>query len=175
MLFVGDELTQQMFFTIAFAAAVTAVKPDANLRFFNSGNEGSTAGHALDWIGALIDLAPPTVVFVCFGLNESEAETSDPVQHYKQPMSGLAGRLRAFEQVRSIVLLTPPPINPSGSTSTQPTVHNEALHQLAKATYGLATVEQVGFVNLFDHLRAVYLEAKRVGSPPLTLGGRATW
>ena len=66
-----------MFFTSEFAAAVTAVKPDANLRFFNGGNEGSTAGHALDWIDALMDLVQPTIVFVCFGLNESEAETSD--------------------------------------------------------------------------------------------------
>ena len=172
VLFVGDELTQQMFFTRAVAAAVIAMKPDAGLRFFNGGKEGATAHDALNWIDELVKLSRPTVVFICFGLNESMGESSSRiVPAYRQAMSQLVTRVREVGQTRQVILLAPPAVQPSDDGTSQPSGRNQILRQLAVSTYDLAADQQLGFVNLFDHLYTVYLQASSVGGTPLTQRG----
>lgn len=169
-LFVGDELTQQMFYTRAVAAAVLALKPKADLRFFNGGKEGSTAKQALDWVDELMDLTRPTVVFLAFGLNESAALTGTTVVAFKQDLATLVDRIRRFDKVRWVVLLSPPPLQ-RGDLETSPTGRNQTLHELTIATYELAVAKKAGFVNLFDHMLEVYRQARAIDGPPLTLGG----
>ena len=80
VLFVGDEITQQMFYGRAVASAVLAVTPEADMRFFNGGRDGATAASAAEWIGPLMELCNPTVVFMCFGLNDGKLrDTGEPV------------------------------------------------------------------------------------------------
>ena len=160
VLFVGDELTQQMFYTRAIAAAVLALKPQADLRFFNGGFESATAGSALGWIDDLLELADPTVVFMCLGRNDAESqEVGSPMtQTYRQNLHTLIDRVVRLtgpgEPRRVIVVSVPaaevPPM------AANPTGPNAVRYGLALAAQQAAQDKQVGFVDLFVPMYRVY-------------------
>ena len=190
ILFVGDELTQQKLYTRATATAFLGLMPHANLRFFNGGQEGATAAQATQWIGDLLDLTRPTVVFICLGLNESEAEGSlqQKVAAYRSGLSALIDSIRSGDgaDARRIVVLSSPAVFPgtpgtpesTGKTS-QPTrtgrdEQNRTLRTLAVAAMETARDKGVDFADLFAPMLRVYEAIKRSGRQhvPLTRNGR---
>ena len=82
IVFVGDDVTQDMFYTRAIATALLPIMPDANLRLYNAGKEGATAATFMEpafkgkpataWED-LADLCKPTVVFVCLASSTARA------------------------------------------------------------------------------------------------------
>jgi len=178
VLFVGDELTQQMFYTRAVAAALVALKPQANLRFFNGGFEAATAGSAAAWIDDVLDLADPTVVFICLGYNDAQSpEPGSPLtQKYRQDLNALidraGGSTRAGEPRRVVVMSAPaseiPPL------TALPAGENAVRYRLALAAQQAAGDKQVGFVDLFVPMYRVYSQTVKLAEPSdrLTYDGR---
>jgi len=172
ILFVGDQVTQQMFYDRAFAAAALALRPRAGIRVYNGGKDGATAADAADWIEDLVDLVEPRIVFLQFGLNEAlrEDDRQRALAAYIKGMEALLDKLRASESVRDIVILSPPPVLPQSGLDDRPAGVNAMLDGVTRAGYELARERELGFVNVFHHLRAVYLESLRVGGSPLVIG-----
>lgn len=173
LLFVGDEITQQMFYTRAIGAALLPLMPKADLRIYNGGYEGATAQSALLWIDDLLDLAKPTVVFVMFGLNDGKEQPPDPtiLNDFRHHLAALTRRIKGREGVRCVILLGPPSVQRSISDDPEGTGYNRTLRELGKVAQSVAQEQSVAFGDLFPHTLTVNREATRLGET-MCLGGR---
>lgn len=174
LLFVGDELTQQMFYPRAVATALLALMPDADLRFFNGGRDEATAASTLQWIDQLLALCEPSVVFVCLGLNDGHLRepTLTPAALFKKNMTALVKRIQDHPSARQVVILGPPAIQAQLSEPLAPTSYNQILKDLSDQAYQTATELGIGYIDLFEHTKAAYLSANQVGGESLTHNGR---
>jgi lysophospholipase L1-like esterase len=183
-LFIGDEVTQQMFYVRGVGAALVALQPDDDLRFFNGGKDGATAATAGRFAEDLLKITRPTVAFVCLGLNDIEGpgDVDSRVDAYERDLTALVERCKESPDVRRVVVITPPPVHRHDDTRTTASAENQGLAQLARASQRVAAKTGSGFVNFFDHPRAFYLNAEQAADeaaksgwyaePVTMMGGR---
>ncbi|MCC5831210.1 MAG: hypothetical protein JJU36_17355 [Phycisphaeraceae bacterium] len=173
VLFVGDDLTQQWFYTQATGAALLATLPRYQLRIFNGGRRGSTAAEALEWIDGLMDLAEPTVVFLHFGLRDGKAfeEAELAKRAFEEGLERLIERVKARRGVRQVVVLSPVPVATPLVEEAPPVGFNRVLSLLSESSRQVAERQQVGWINLFDHTRRAWIASNASGGAPLTMGG----
>ncbi|MBI1337853.1 MAG: hypothetical protein GC164_12955 [Phycisphaera sp.] len=174
VLFVGDDMTQQMFYTRAVATGYLAMRPDDNLRFYNGGKDGSTVGDALKWIDDLLALTKPTVVTVCFGLNDvtADPDADKVVTRYTQDLQSLIQRIKASPGVRRVAVISPPPIQTGIGPEGRLLGVNLTMQRLAQACRDVAVGEGQVFIDLFEHMCKVYDAANTSGGEPLTYAGK---
>jgi len=174
LLFVGDDLTQQMFYTRAVAAALLAMKPELDLRFFNGGRDGATVQSTTQTIDSLLELSQPTIVFLCFGLNDGRIDDlSEPIATaFKKNLATLIQKVESHTTVRRVVVLGPSPIPSDLSEKISPTSYNWTLRDLSLAAQEVAQAEGADFIDLFDHMKRVYLASLHTGGEPLSFNGR---
>ena len=174
ILFVGDELTQQMFYTRAVACALLAIMPEADLRFFNGGRDGATADSAAQWVDDLMGLCNPTVTFVCLGLNDGkQRKSSQPISTtFQQSLSALVKKIQAHPTVREVVILSPPPVQAELAQQLAVTSYNWTLLNLGAKAQQVAAEHNAGFIDLFSHMKNVYLASSQIGGESLTHDGR---
>lgn len=174
VVFVGDEITQQMFYTRATATALLGLYPEKGLRFFNGGRESASAGEAIEWVDQLMGLVRPTVVFVCFGFNEAQ-ERVDPaemLETYLQSLGGLLERIVQHPQVREVIVIGPPPMEAGLGKQLVRGELNHTLMVLSRVAGQVASSRGARYVNLFDHMSAVYRARAQIGGESLAIGGR---
>jgi len=169
VLFVGDQITQQMFYTRAVATALIAMEPTHGLRFFNGGKADATAGSAVDWIDDLMVLTEPTVVFVMLGLNDGRAPGVDAKQ-FGDNLSTLLDHIRGYKQVREVLIVSPPAVASGLEDPMNIRGYNVTLHQLAMAAKQVAADKDMRYVDLYDPMIRLYLGAMRVEGPSVALG-----
>ncbi len=169
VLFIGDELTQQMFYTRAVSAALLAIRPDAELRFFNGGRDGQTAQGAAQTADELLTLCHPTVVFICFGLNDGKQDANPDA--FKKNLLELITELTEHSTVRQTVLVGPPPVARQSTEPIGASSDNRTLRHLSESAKQAAHERGVPFIALFDHMEQVYIAAAHTGHP-LTHDGR---
>ncbi len=174
VLFVGDEITQQMFYTRAVACALLAMKPEAGLRFFNGGRDSATAQNATGWIDELMGLCEPTVVLVCLGLNDGDQrQVGKPASAtFRQGLTALVKQIQAYPTVRQVVILSPPPVQAGLTPQPNVSSYNWMLENLAAEAQKVAAEQGVGWINLFQAMKPVYLASTQVGGDLLTHDGR---
>lgn len=173
VLFVGDEMTQQMFYTRAVAAAVLPLYPDMDLRFFNGGREGATAAECLEWTDELLGMVRPSVVFICFGLNEAQApaDPGEMIASFASSLGNLIDRAGKQASVRQVVVIGPPPIQSGLSPQPSRGSANHHLLMMSSLASSVAATRNALYIDLYEHLAAVYLGQIQVGGDPLTIGG----
>lgn len=173
VLFVGDELTQQMFYTRGVAAAVLAIRPGQEIRFINGGYEGATSASVHEWIDDLLGLARPTVVFICLGANDIKAggDIAAIARSYEDSLAKLVERIRKEPAVRDVVILSPPAVERSRDSVERWSDDNLALAELAKAAFRVAGKTNSGYIELLSHLRQVYVEGRKTEGEELTRAG----
>lgn len=174
VLFVGDDLTQQMFYTRAAAAGVLATMPEAGLRFFNGGRDGATASSAVGWIDALLDRCSPTVVFICFGLNDSSAAghpTTLP-DTFADHLDALVAKIQQGPHDRRVAIIGPPPLNLASTQRAKKPDPNSKLKALSEAAQQVASQRGAVFIDLFGPLQELYHAAHGIDGEPLTYGSR---
>jgi lysophospholipase L1-like esterase len=176
VLFLGDEMTQSMFYSRAIATALLALMPDAGLRFYNGGMEGATAGSAAGWVDGLLQMTSPTVVFLCFGLNDGfgQAPTEALAARYQKNLGALIARVQAHPGVRLVLVLGPPAIQPSLQVMPLSRLgrdaSNPAFQLLSRAACAEAARRHAASCDLFAATDGVNTEAGQAGVP-LSLGG----
>jgi len=171
ILFLGDDITQQMFYTRAVATAFLGMYPRGGLHFFNGGWDGATPGSCRAWVNDLLQLTQPNVVFVMFGFNIEPGD--EGVEKYRHDLEALVDQLKDWPSVRHIILLGPPPFEEGLAPGNgAETAINQTLHRLNDVCAGIAKIRQLGFIEMFSPMKAVYLESTQVGGEPLTLNGR---
>ncbi len=174
ILFVGDDITQQMYYDRAATAALLAVMPDRNLRFFNGGKDGATARSAQKWIGGLLDLTRPQIVFIMFGLNDGvdPAAGRDPVGSYARALTALVQKVRAYAGVRQVIILSPPAVQPGLNARLDGLGYNDVLRKLAQTARQVAIDQHVGFIGLFEYTHFVFDAASKDQGESLSWDGR---
>lgn len=175
VLFVGDGLTQQMFYCRAVATGLLAMRPEEGLRFYNGGYAGSGPGEAAGWIDDLLGLARPTVVFVCFGLDyaSERREVGVDAKAFSEQLAGLLDRLAAEESVRRIVVLGPPAVDPVSEAGLKDSgMDNAVLAELAKAARKVSEDKNLLFINLYAPMLAVYSDPELVPGEQLSYDGK---
>ncbi len=166
VLFVGDEVTQQMMYTRATATALLQLQPGSEMRFFAGGREGATVASVTKEIDELLTLTQPTVVTVLLGMHERDAAD------YATALKALTTKIRSFPGVRVTVLLSPLPIQTSIAAGGELQGQNVHLREIARATQAVAQEQKVVFVDLFDHMVKVYDASNQTPGAPLTHEGR---
>jgi lysophospholipase L1-like esterase len=182
ILFLGDELTQQMYFTRMVAAAVLPMRAKDNLRFYNGGYEGATAASGLQRFEKAVELSSPTVVFVCLGANDAPRIVSGELDRrtYRDNLTALVQQLKSTAGVREIVLLSAPALQQAIGVADgadtplglEPGSENAVLYDLSLDAETVARQTKVNFVDIFEHTLAVYRAQDAVGGEPLTVNGR---
>lgn len=182
ILFLGDELTQQMYYTRMVAAAILPLRPEDNLRFFNGGYEGATAAMGIQRFDTAIELSRPSVVFVCLGANEARAIYAGQLDRttYRRNLTSFVQQLQATSGIREIIILSAPAIqlgmggenSASAPLHLEPGTENEILYNLSSEAEAVAREQGVNFVDLFEHTLAVYRAQMALGGESLTVNGR---
>ena len=171
VLFIGDQVTQQMFYTRATAAALLAMMPEGHLRFFNGGRDGATAATTSEWADDLLQLTQPTVVTIAIGNNDALQTLTE---QFEAQFTHLVQQIKAHGSVRQVVLLGTLPVPSVGTTNTNPvgsTGPNHTLKALSRSIEKVALDNNCIYVDLFDHMHALFTEAIDTGGEPLTFGG----
>ncbi|MEX2213865.1 MAG: GDSL-type esterase/lipase family protein [Phycisphaeraceae bacterium] len=174
ILFVGDDLTQQGFYNRAFATALLAMKPSFGLRFFNGGRDGATAASTLEWIDELLGMSKPTVVFLCLGINDGKNLPPDDarIQTYEDSLTKLIAKVKAYEGVREVIIMSAPASQTGDVEGGNKGGYNRTLFRMAMSAQGIAGINKVKFIDLFEPMRVVYTEAAKLGGDMLTHGGK---
>ena len=180
VLFIGDELTQQMLYTRALACALMGMLPDYNLQFFNGGKDGATAASTSMWVEDLLQLVQPTVAFICLGLNDAASGATDvaSTNNYRRDLGALIDKIKPH--VRQAIVISAPPIDAGHLDLESDKVANAGLWAMAEAAKSVAIDRSAGFVDVFVPMRRIYMliarhnavATPRCQSPRLTINGR---
>lgn len=172
--FVGDDITQQQFYVRSLATALLCMKPDFGLRFFNGGQDGATATNAIEWVDDFLVTSKPTVVFICFGLNDGKnlPPSDQVIEKYEDSLSKLIDKVKATAGVREVVVLSSPAVQTGQIEQQNKGGYNQTLYRFALSAQTIAALKKVKFVDLYDGMRVVYVEAAKGGGDMLTIGGR---
>ncbi len=176
ILFLGDEVTQQGFYTRAFGAAMCALMPKGDLRVFNGGRDGATAASALNDVEELLALTKPTVVFIYLGLNDAMPQPGESpegvAQRFHKHLTILVERLQKGPTVREVFILGPAAVQSGMDVNLDSLNFNDLLSRLSDTGLAVAAERKVSFIDLFPHTHFVFEKAQRDENDPLTLRGR---
>ena len=166
IVFLGDDMTQQGFYNRAFAAALMGMRPSYSLRFFNGGKDGATAASALEWADELLEMTKPTVVFICFGINDGKnlPPSDERMQAYEDSLTKLIEKVKAREGVREVVVMSAPASQTGDIAGGNKGGYNQTLYRMAIAAQGIAGISKVRFIDLYEPMRVVYTEAAKLGA-----------
>lgn len=112
MVFLGDSITEQRMYTRYVMDYFALRYPDADIRFRNAGWSGEKADGGLRRLERDVLAAKPTVVSVCYGMNDGDYGPFQEALYtnYIANLGGIVTRLKAAG-VR-VVLLTPGCVDP---------------------------------------------------------------
>ena len=144
VVFYGDSITEFHNYTRPFQDYVYARYPDRNIRFFNAGWSGDQAGGGLNRLSRDVLPLQPTVVTLCFGMNDGGyARLNDQMlANYRKNMEGIVKAL-TDKNIR-VVVFSPPPVDydrqPSWVAKNQliDTEYNKTLEAFADADKEIA-------------------------------------
>jgi lysophospholipase L1-like esterase len=159
MVFLGDDITEQFTYTRYVMTFVAQRYPGAKISFRNAAWSGNTAADALARLQRDVLSLRPSVVSVCFGLNDGRftAFTQANCDAYLQAMQGITAALKK-ENIR-VVLLTPACVDPERRSGGQE--YNATLIKFAAALKGWAEKEGVPCFDLNTLMLAVQARAKQ--------------
>ncbi len=179
ILFLGDEITQQGFYTRAVADAFLTLMPKGDLRVFNGGKDGATTASALKDVEELLAMTKPTVVFIQLGLNdampkEGQADTSPAsvAQDFHKNLTALVERLQQSSDLREIIILGPAAVQSGMDVNLDSLNFNDRLAKISDAGLAVAAERKVSFIDLFPHTHYVFEKVDKNLQDPLTLRGR---
>lgn len=174
ILFIGDEVTQQMHYTRAVAAALISLRPDDNLRFFNGGYDGATPATALKWCDDLLDLCKPTVVFISLGLNELATPGTDEERaaRFEQSLTQLVERIQKSPTVKRVIVMSSAPVLRPDDSEKNFSPENTTLLALSRAAERVAIARKAAFIDLIEFPRDVFVKSTLVQGPPLVMNNR---
>jgi lysophospholipase L1-like esterase len=146
IVFLGDSITIQNCYTRPLENYLRAFYPELELQFSNAGISGDTAQGGLVRLKEDVLKTSPTVVTICFGMNDVFTTSID---QYRSSLREIVQQLKAAD-IRPI-LLTPPCLierhDPGRFTGK-----NAELEQFAYSVIVLAGEEQVPVVDLFHFM-----------------------
>jgi len=169
VVFLGDSITAQRLYTRYVQQYIYCRYPEKDIRFFNAGVGGDTAKRALDRLDRDVFWLQPTVVTVCFGMNDGLYRAPDKkiAKAYKESLGALVKALRA-RKLR-VVVLSPGCVDPDRRPKNPAyQQYNDTLKSFAKIAEGVARRHKCGYVNLFKPMLA-YQQSRKREDPKWTM------
>lgn len=162
MVFLGDSITEQRIYTRYVMNYFTLHYPDAKIWYRNAGWGGDTAPGGLSRLKRDVLSLKPTVVSICFGMNDGryKAYDQEDFDTYINGMKGLISELK--ESGVKVVLLTPGCVDPDRNPELKG--YNDTLGDFAKGIIQLAQDEKLPVFNTRTAMLGVQNKAKKDNS-----------
>jgi lysophospholipase L1-like esterase len=167
VVFYGDSITEFHNYTRPFQDYVYARYPERKIRFFNAGWSGDKTGGALNRLERDVLWLKPTVVTICFGMNDGlyTALTDFILNTYRTNLDGIVKAL-TDKGVR-VIVFSPPPVDydRQGSRPLREAKYNENLEALGNAGREVAQKYGATYIDIIHPLLAAQaaLKAKNAG------------
>ena len=159
MVSLGDSITEQRIYTRYVMNYFTLRYPGAHVSFRNAGWGGDTAPGGLARLERDVLSLKPTVVSICFGMNDGRYTAFDQA-NYDQYMAGMHGLVSELKKARvKVVLLTVGCVDPDRNAGLQG--YNDTLAALAKGVKELAVSEKLPVFDLHSLMLDVQTRAKK--------------
>lgn len=161
VVFLGDSITAQKLYTKYIEDYFTASHPEMNVTFVNAGVGGDRSSAALNRVQKDVIEQKPTVVTICFGMNDAMyRRTVDMkgLETFKEGLSKLISTIRSQTNAR-VVLLTTTCVDDKGHDWLNG--YNITLSRFVAETKKVAAKEGVPVIDLFHPLRAALAIGQR--------------
>ncbi|BCM89706.1 hypothetical protein IAD21_01553 [Abditibacteriota bacterium] len=111
VVFYGDSITDFHNYTRPFQDYVYARYPERHIHFYNAGWSGDQASGALRRLDRDVMVLNPTVVTLCFGMNDGHYQrlSDEIVNTYRTNMDGIVKALT--EKGIRVIVFSPPPVD----------------------------------------------------------------
>lgn len=168
MVFLGDSITQQRIYTRYVMNFFALRYPGADITFRNAGWGGDTAPGGLERLQRDVLSLKPTVVSICFGMNDGGYSTFVNVafDKYMTAMTGLVAELKKAGV--KVVLLTPGCVHPEQAkgwlTPDKMRPYNDTLALFSKGVKDLAARENLPVYDL--HTLMLDVQTKAIAADP---------
>jgi len=151
--FLGDSITEQNLYTLFVELYLRSRWQAKGFRFLNVGWGGNRAADGLARLRRDVLAREPSVVTVCFGMNDGEYRAPDRavLRTYRRDLEALLRRLRS-ESAAAVAVLSPPPVDVDAAPPLGLVRYNETLERLAAVAEEAAATHGCHFVNLFHPL-----------------------
>lgn len=169
VLFYGDSITEQRFYTTDVELYVRTRFPHLHVRFVNSGVGGDTVGGG--WAGPInvrlkrdVFAFKPNVVTIMLGMNDGGYQAFNPVlfRRYKHGYEHIVRSLRNHLPGVKIVLIAPSPFDDVTVPPHFPGGYNAVLIRYGHFVKSLAAEYHLGYVNFNKPLVQVLRKAKKI-------------
>lgn len=168
VVFFGDSITEQRLYTRYTQLAVYLAQPDLDVRWFNAGWGGDTLAGALARLERDVLPLNPTVVTLCFGMNDGGYRAPDETvtASYRARLDQLVGKL--LDARIRVVVCTPGCVDPDRNPALGAARYNDALAGLASAALEVAAARGCVGVDLHGPMLA-HQRARKAASPAFTM------
>jgi lysophospholipase L1-like esterase len=111
VVFFGDSITEEHFYTRPFQDYVYARYPERHIRFFNAGWSGDQLGGGLNRLQRDVLSRKPSVVTICFGMNDGHYAkiSDDSANAYRKNLDAIV-KILTDQKIR-VVIFSPPPVD----------------------------------------------------------------
>ena len=160
VVFLGDSITEQRVHTRYVMNYFTLRYPGLDVTFRNAGWGGDSAPGGLGRLQRDVLSQKPTVVTICFGMNDGGYTSFDQARSdwFMKGMTGLVAELKKAN-VR-VILLGPGCVDPDRRHDPAGVDYNDTLGKYSKACKELAEKEKVDYIDLHDLMIDVQTKAK---------------
>lgn len=168
VVFLGDSITAQKLYTQYVANFYTAYHPEWKVSFVNAGVGGDMSSAAVSRVQKDVIDQNPTVVTICFGMNDAAYRpTVDPagLKTFSDGMKQIISMIREKTKAR-IVLLTTTCVDANISKGLAG--YNQTLAVFAGETKKIGANEKLPVIDLYHPLLA-QLEKGQAANPAFTL------
>ncbi|RYX85049.1 hypothetical protein EON83_07320 [bacterium] len=172
VVFYGDSITDFHNYTRPFQDYVYARYPDRHIHFYNAGWSGDQAGGALRRLNRDVLVLNPTVVTLCFGMNDGHYTTvnDEIVNTYRTNMDGIVKALT--DKGIRVIVFSPPPVDYESDKNHQPLLrdvkYNENLVALSNAASEVAKKYGATYIDILHPMLSTH-EALKAKAPGYTM------
>lgn len=168
VVFLGDSITAQKLYTKYVENYYTAYHPEWKVSFVNAGVGGDRSSAAVNRVQKDVIDQNPTVVTICFGMNDAAYRpTVDPegLKNFSDGMKQLISMVREKTKAR-IVLLTTTCVD--SNKNPKLVGYNETLAAFVAETKKIGEAEKLPVIDL-HHPMLTQLEKGQAADPAFTL------
>lgn len=168
VVFLGDSITAQKLYTKYVESYYTALHPEWKVSFANAGVGGDTSSGAVNRVQKDVIDQNPTVVTICFGMNDAAYRpTVDPegLKKFSDGMKQLISMIRQKTKAR-IVLLTTTCVDAQKNQGLKG--YNDTLAAFVDETRKIGQAEKLPVIDLY-HPMLTQLQKGQTADPAFTL------
>ncbi len=168
----GDSITAQKLYSLYVEDYLVLCQPVPKLQTIQFGWGGERASGLLGRMKSDVLPFHPSVVTLCYGMNDGNYSTSLPKNQdeFRRALGGVVDNFKKAG-VRQMIVSTPGTVDPDSFKKLSPEVYNQTLEGLGQVAKEIATKEGLVFVDMHSALLDAMAKAKaKYGNDYLVAG-----